>query len=73
MIGTMFRRGLVGDWRGLEGIGGDWRHYSSLGFASKAIFFAIENNDSSPRPRIGKILKSDDLENFILLKGKKRS
>ena len=48
MIGTMFKRGLVGDWRGLEGIGGDWPHCSSLGFGSKTVCFAIENNDSSP-------------------------
>ena len=57
MIGTMFRRGLVGDWRGLEGIGGDWRHYSSLGFGSNTVFFAIKNNDSNPRPRIEKSFK----------------
>ena len=57
MIGTMFQRGLVGDWRGLEGIGGDWRHYSSLGFGSKTVCFAIENKDSSPRPTIAKSLE----------------
>ena len=56
MIGAMFKMGLVGDWRGLEGIGGDWRRYSSLGFGSKIVFFAIENYDSSPRPRMEKSL-----------------